>query len=363
MRASSWLVVLVILGLLASSVVAKEPSRLDVRDFSRLSGQHGPALSTRDVFEGFEIAVPPAGWTSVVNNAETWRQFEVEGGSLEGDFSAYIRWHDTVAQDEVIAFSHTVDVAGGEYVLSFWMAGARESEWDLLATETVEVDGTVVFDFDTAPDPAGYFEWEQRFVDLTAWDGQTVEIAFRYAGLAADAHFLDAVMVDDGTGYTPPPPPDPPENDLCEDAVTVSGVQQFVVDLCTANNDYDADEHGTSCTGWISAGRDVVYRVYLHAGEDFFASVQGDHDASLWLVTDCADPAGTCVIGSDDTIAEGYEQIPPVSDPGWLPTVDGWHYLIVDGYDGGDCSESTIDIDAPIGNAAMDWGRVKTLYR
>lgn len=362
MRARSWLVVLAVIGLVAAGAVAKQQVRLDERDFARLNTLHGPALSARATFEGFETAVPPAGWTSVVNNTETWEQIAIDGGSLEGDFSAYIHWSETMAQDEVIAFSHAIDVAGGEYVLSFWMAGARNSEWDLLSTETVEVDGTVVFDFDTAPDPGDYFVWEKHFVDLSAYDGQTVEIAFRYAGLNADAHYLDAVMIDDGTGYVPPPPPDPPENDLCEHAIAASGAAQYVVDLCTANDDYDADEYETSCTGYISTGRDVVYKVYLHAGEPFVARAQGDFDVVLWLVTDCADPAATCVIGSDRTVTEGVEQIPPTDEPGWLPDADGWYYLIVDAYEGAECGVVTVDIDAPTPNEALSWGGVKTLY-
>ena len=361
MRARAWVIVPLIVGLLASVVIAKTPTRMDLEKFSRINRIHGPAFTDRSTFQGFESAVPPSGWTATGTNEYTWEWTEMVGGSVEGDHAAFIHWNETVAQDEALSFSQTIDVAGGEYVLSFWMAGSRGEDWDLNVSETVEVDGVEVFDFDSADNTGVSFLWEQHFIDLSAYDGQTVDITFRYAGVDGDGHFLDAVMVDDGTGYTPVIP-DPPENDLCENAVLVSGTDQYVVDLCTAVNDYDADEYDSSCTGYGSTGPDVVYKVYLHVGEAFTATVAGDFDAVLWLVTDCSDPAATCVIGADEVYENEGEQIPPTDDPSWTPDTEGWYYLIVDSY-GGDCNEATIDIDAPVATDKLDWGQVKTLYR
>ncbi len=365
MSARSWTVVLLVAALAASGAAAKEPQRMDGETFSAMNRLHGPAHVARDVFEGFETSVPPPGWTAVVNNDETWEQLALDGGSLEGDFAAYIHWNDTVPQDEKISFTHTVSVAGGEYVLSFWMAGDRETEWADDAAETVEVGGTPVFDWDTAPGTGGYYEFEHHFVDLSAYDGQTVEITFRYQGVAANSHYLDAVMVDDGTGYDPPPPPPPPVNDLCENAVGLreQGLEVFEIDLCLAANDYSAGELGTSCTGYASEGRDVVYKIHLLADQTFIVSMQGSHDGALWLATDCADPSGTCVVGSDGTVMAGYEQIPPADDPDWVVPADGWYYLFVDGFGEDVCSVVTISIDAPTRSDQLDWGGIKSIYR
>jgi hypothetical protein len=353
------------LALAASAAVAKERTRTDAETFGLMNRLHGPTAASRDVFEGFETAVPPAGWSAVVSGDETWQRWELVGGSLEGDYAAYIRWSETTPQDESISFPQTVDVAGGESVLSFWMAGDRETEWADDAAETVEVDGTVVFDWDSTPGEGGHFVFEKYFVDLSDWDGQTVEIAFRYVGFDANAHYLDAVMVDDGAGYDPLPPPPPPANDLCENAIDLlaQGLTVFEIDLCPAHDDYSAGEVGTGCTGYPSEGRDVVYKIHLLQGEAFEVSVQAGHDAVLWLVTDCADPAGTCVIGADETVSEGYEQIPPDGNPGWVVPADGWYYLIVDGYLPGDCSVATVTVHAPTSNDVLDWGGVKSLYR
>ncbi len=359
------MVVLLLVALAASGVVAKDQQRTDGQTFGMMNRLHGPAFGPRAYFEGFEVAVPPSGWAAITNSDETWQQLAIDGGSLEGDFAAYIRWSETISQDESISFMQTVDVAGDEYVLSFWMAGDRETEWADDAVETVEINGIVVFDWDSTAGGGGHYVFEKYFVDLSLYDGQTVEIAFRYVGFNANSHYLDAVMVDDGTGYDPPPPPPPPANNLCENAIDLreQGLAVFEIDLCPATDDYTAGEMGNACTGYPSEGRDVVYKIHLLQGDPFIVSMQGSHDASLWVATNCIDPTGTCVIGSDDTIGDGYEHIPPDGDPEWVIPADGWYYLFVDGFDSGSCSLVTITIDAPMSNADLDWGSVKSIYR
>ncbi len=159
-------------------------------------------VSTRAYFEGFEGTFPPAGWTQGgINATNTWQQL---AGGVEGLNSAYIRWDSYVAQDETLEFTHLIDVAGGEYVLGFQMAGSIGQTWDLNATETVEINGATVFDFDSSV-TAGYMVFDQYFIDLSGYDGLNVTITFRYAGLDGDAHYIDAVTIDDGTGYVVPP--------------------------------------------------------------------------------------------------------------------------------------------------------------
>ena len=166
-------------------------------------------------------------------------------------------------------------------------------------------------------------------------------------------------MVDDGTGYDPPPPPPPPSNDTCATAIDLQeqGLASFQVDLCLANDDYTAGVHPASCTGYTSAGNDVVYKIYLALGETFMASESGAHDSALWLVTDCANTAGTCVAGADDTFSGDVETI------SYIATAAGWYYLIVDAYGTDGCGLATVIIDAPVGNEDLSWSNVKTMYR
>ncbi len=156
---------------------------------------------------------------------------------------------------------------------------------------------------------------------------------------------------------TPPPPP--PTNDLCEDAIDLQeqSLTEFQVDLCQATNNYNAAAVSPSCTGYASLGRDVVYKIYLTAGQVFTISMQGAHDSALWIVTDCSDPAGTCVAGADVTVGGGIETIT------YTAAATGWYYAIIDGYGTDACSIATVWIDAPIATQTTTWTSVKTLYQ
>ena len=65
-------------------------------------------------------------------------------------------------------------------------------------------------------------------------------------------------------------------------------------------NDYSPDDGpAASCTGFSSNGNDVVYSINMGANETLTATLVGDNDTALYLVTDCADVNGTCLDGSD----------------------------------------------------------------
>ncbi|MDY0110338.1 MAG: hypothetical protein RBT60_10415 [Candidatus Krumholzibacteria bacterium] len=154
------------------------------------------------------------------------------------------------------------------------------------------------------------------------------------------------------------PPPPPPTNDTCDNAIDLNemGTEPFLVDLCAANNTYNAGASGASCTGYATNGNDVVYKIYLLAGQEFTASQQGAHDSAIWLATDCDDINGTCVIGADSTVGGGIETFTYTAD------VEGWYYLIVDGYSG--CSVTTVWVTLPpIATENTNWSSVKAMYR
>ncbi len=335
----------------------KQDQRMDIETFLQMNRIHGPAFDGRSFFEGFEGGVIPPTWTQgITNPSRTWGVSNATSvGSLEGAYCAFVGYDLTVWQNETISFDYAVDVDGGNYVLSFWMAGSRQDSWSDFVAETVEINGVTVFDFDSATNQQ--FTWEKFSIDLSPYDGDTITITFRYLGVDGDLHVLDAVTIDDGTGYDPPPPPPPPTNDLCEDAIDLQeqGLTMFQVDLCLASNSYSAGVYPSSCTGYSSNGNDVVYKIYLTAGQTFVASQQGAHDSAIWLATDCSDLSGTCVAGADATFTGGIETIT------YTAAADGWYYLIIDGYSS--CSLTTVWIDAPIATQNSSWSSVKTLYR
>jgi len=363
MKLKTMLVAVLTLALFATAVLAATPKpveRMDLETFMQMNRLHGPAFTGRAVFEGFEGLALPDGWDQFITFADkTWTfgTANVDEPSVEGVAAAYVAWDTYTGHNEAISFDQLVDVAGGESVLSFWMAGTRGQSWDFNVAETVEINGVPVFDFDTDTQLIGYMEWEQFFVDLGAYDGTTVTITFRYEGIDGDFHALDAVMVDDGTGWSPPPPPPPPTNDTCEGVIDLQeqGLDVFDVDLCLASDAFSPGEYPDTCTGYGATGFDVVYSIELAAGETFMVTEDGPHDMAMYLVTDCQNPAGTCVAGSDLCCSGATELI------NFMAPTAGVYYLIVDGYSG--CGLVTVTINAPIANEDMQWGSVKSLFR
>ncbi|MBU0742498.1 choice-of-anchor J domain-containing protein [bacterium] len=315
------------------------------------SVRHGSAFTSRAMFEGFEGAFPPVGWTQgIFNTTYTWEQQSY--GPIEGSYEAYIHWDTYNPSNETLEFSQYVDVAGGEYVLSFWMAGSIGQSWDLFVAETVEIDGTTVFDFDSSV-TVGYMVYDKYFIDLSAYDGTTVTITFRYEGQDGDAHYIDAVMVDDGTGYVVPPV------DFCSLVEDAEGTGMFYGDTCDGQNlIFDLD-----CDYYTEYGLEDYYGVLVAAGGSFTATVTNTADGALWVLAECSAAGGlfTCLAYIDDTFTGDPEVISYTNTTGSEQIV----YLVIDSWGGGSCGTYEMDfqgLDA-IANEVMSLGDVKTLYR
>jgi hypothetical protein len=130
-------------------------------------------------------------------------------------------------------------------------------------------------------------------------------------------------------------------NDTCDTAIDVSEGGLFQGFNCFAVDDYTS----YICTGYNSAGPDVVYTFTLDDPSAVTLTVNptsGIWDPSIYLVTDCADPDGTCVGGSDE-----YGSVPETISFDALAA--GTYYLIVDSYYfEGDYSCGTFDLDVSI---------------
>lgn len=66
-----------------------------------------------------------------------------------------------------------------------------------------------------------------------------------------------------------------------------------------SNNDYSPTSSAASCTDYTALGADVVYSISMGANETLTATLTGDNDTSLYLVTDCADVTNSCLVGDD----------------------------------------------------------------
>lgn len=136
-------------------------------------------------------------------------------------------------------------------------------------------------------------------------------------------------------GFDERGPLDPPINDTCLGAIDVTGGFSGMASTAEAHDDYDPGDGG--CTGYVAAGPDIVYLVNLMPGYRVIASMNPVpyFDASLYLITDCGDPAGSCVVGDD---SGNPETITYCSEAG------GTYYIICDGYGAGSWGEFEFDV-------------------
>ena len=80
-------------------------------------------------------------------------------------------------------------------------------------------------------------------------------------------------------------------------------------------------------------------------------------DASLYIVTDCADPMGTCVVGADDGGSGGAEVVSFMNTTGATVT----YFIICDAYGSGS-GPATLAIVSAVATEGTTWGSLKALY-
>jgi len=95
-----------------------------------------------------------------------------------------------------------------------------------------------------------------------------------------------------------PNPPDP--NDTCNPDIAIQcGTGVLNGDMTWDNNNYDPLSGGCA-TQYPEAGKDVAYRMDLPVGAVIDMTYYTPNwDAAFYIVTDCANVPGTCVVGAD----------------------------------------------------------------
>jgi hypothetical protein len=153
-------------------------------------------------------------------------------------------------------------------------------------------------------------------------------------------------------------------NDDCGAATKIPSygeTQILTGSTCCARDDY----HGDSCTGFLALGLDVSYRVDLPPGCSIAATLRDgadgkNMDLSVYLVSSCFDPRGSCVAGSDSNTI-GAESFSYTSEEG------GSYYLMVDSFGNQSCGDYELEITfSACSSVAVDekqWSHVKQLYR
>lgn len=164
-------------------------------------GTH-PGAATSLLTEGFETAVPPAGWAEYALLATGW-QYGTSGstGSRGTAHSGtYFAWHndDSTGADNAWLVSPQVAIPADGALLSFWERNYWSSIYYELHELMVSVDSCVPADGDFVS--VGEFDsvaetWTQRTVDLAGYAGQSVCFAFHYTGNYADEWYIDDVAL------------------------------------------------------------------------------------------------------------------------------------------------------------------------
>ncbi len=204
--------------------LSAEPAVNDV-DFAKVEpSAYASIMAATTVFtEGFEISVPPPGWTEeIVNDPGTdpdWVQLitQVHGGSYAAAFNSYTCPDNASARifTSSLSFSATSD----EYYVSFWMYHDDSYASALNEGIQIEVDDgsgwTDVGPFWQRYDASGDF-WDQHIVDLSVYAGDVISLSFKGISDYGANFYIDDVQV-----YHQPPVPD------------------FENSIKTADSDYD----------------------------------------------------------------------------------------------------------------------------
>ena len=162
--------------------------------------------------------------------------------------------------------------------------------------------------------------------------------------------------------------PTVPGNDQCDGAIAIGcGPIALSGNSLAATDDYDLCPGSpiceASCTGFDSPGRDVVFRIDVPAPglvlDVTYALEPAGADASIYLVTDCAQPSSSCVAGSDSDVGEPTETLV------YTFATAGTYYLILDAFspNGGGAWTLNGSLSCAVSTKPLTWGQLKMRYR
>lgn len=124
--------------------------------------------------------------------------------------------------------------------------------------------------------------------------------------------------------------PTPPANDICQGATNLAcGAFNLGGSTQYATDNYTFPSDAASCTGSKADGRDVVYRMTVQTGDSLTISYTSSTNGSVYIIANCADAAGSCLIGVDATGAGQAESFV------YRFEFSGVYYLVLDSRDPG----------------------------
>ena len=166
--------------------------------------------------EGFESGTfPPSGWAAFIgtNGLGTGQNWKAAGPAYQGSSAAFVRYESTTGVNEDWLVTPAIDLSAYENAeLTFWTRQDFSPDWDseyyVMVSTTSQTDHasfTEVASWDETTINTTYNIYEQKTVDLSAYDGQTIYVAFLFVNDDGDSWYVDNVVVTgDGGGTTDP---------------------------------------------------------------------------------------------------------------------------------------------------------------
>jgi len=174
-----------------AKVIRVEPSLLGV-NLKATTGN--PGKSKYPLSESFESTFPPYGWTVVTNGAagnNGWQQTLLQAHT--GTYSVY--HNDDNADCSSWLISPSLYISDTDTLLSFWQFqnyGSYIEYHGIWVDTTAGTDTTNFFELQSLS--AGIEDtWEEVQINLSAFVGDTITIAFKYQGYFADEWYIDDV--------------------------------------------------------------------------------------------------------------------------------------------------------------------------
>lgn len=365
-------------GTLKAMRAGTAPDKNPIDPFDRASKIapriHHPGLPQNNgrsgfLTEGFEGTVPPSGWSSIVNNANTW---EVDTYAPHSGLQNATVYYDFNQNEWMITPVLNFASATSNLNVSFWWNMSYYwgvSPYDNYNLELwISTDGgstwpTKLWD-ESAQGVFTTWVWYQATVSLASYVGQAnVKLGFRYVGNDGAQGSLDDIYVNDDAPPTgrccynagadckdntaaecsaiggtwdgaltcATPCPVPGVGDNCANPIIVNiDTQLPYADLSQYTCGRVSDYAGMTCLGSYDGGEDIIYR--LDVATAINVNVTLDPKGTLWtgfaIGTSCP-PAGTCVLVKTDYSGAAYGGVAALSP--------GTYYLIVSTWPTPDC--------------------------
>jgi len=248
--------------------------------------------------EGFDAATfPPSGWsiqTSGAPPAYAWARTTSMYYVANGAAAAFIGGGWASAKDEWL-ISPAIALGAGDIGLQFNWVGNRvfASEVDVQVLARPSGGGGWTTLWSLSSEPYGNaFAVKTSVVSLSAFAGQSIQVAFRAVGTKGADFAVDDVAI--GSFQVS----QPPSNDQCASAAQLpSGSFNVAGTTCNAANDMDPGGAG-ACIGYEMDGPDVFYHFTVGAGDTLTASVNAAWAPGLYVMNSCSGTPTDCVAGA-----------------------------------------------------------------